>query len=103
MEKKIKVIIADDSTDFGQNCANALKSYGMNVILCAKDGKRLLDSVLRDKPDVVVADVFMPNMDILGVLNEIKGYDEKTKPMVMAISCYDNPMLEKETISAGAS
>ena len=103
MEKKIKVIIADDSTDFGQNCANALKSYGMNVILCAKDGKRLLDSVLRDKPDVVVADVFMPNMDILGVLNEIKGYDEKTKPMVMAISGYDNPMLEKETISAGAS
>lgn len=102
MEKKIKVIIADDSTEFGQNCANALKSYGMEVILCSKDGKRLLDGIHRDKPNVVVADVFMPNIDILGVLNEIKSIDERNRPLVMAVSGYDNPMLEKETLSAGA-
>ncbi len=101
MEKKIKVIIADDSTEFGQNCANALKSYGMDVILCAKDGRRLLDGIHRDKPDVVIADVFMPNMDIISVLGEIKNSEKK--PLVMAISGYDNPMLEKETITAGAS
>ncbi len=101
MEKKIKVIIADDSTEFGQNCANALKSYGMDVILCSKDGRRLLDGIQRDKPDVVIADVFMPNMDIISVLSEIKNYEKK--PLVMAISGYDNPMLEKETITAGAS
>lgn len=103
MEKKIKVIIADDSTEFGQNCANALKSYGMDVILCAKDGRRLLDGIMRDKPNVVIADVFMPNIDILGVLNEIKSIDSKNRPLVMAVSGYDNPMLEKETLAAGAS
>ena len=103
MEKKIKIIIADDSTEFGQNCANALKSYGMNVVLCPKDGKRLIEAITRDKPDVVIADVFMPNVDILGVLNELKSIDSKARPMVMAISGYDNPMLEKETLTAGAS
>lgn len=103
MEKKIKIVIADDSTEFGQNCANALKSYGMSVILCAKDGKRLIDCIHKDKPDIVIADVFMPNIDILGVLADLKNIDAKQRPMVMAISGYDNPMLEKETIAAGAA
>ena len=43
----------------------------------------------------------MPNMDIISVLGEIKNSEKK--PLVMAISGYDNPMLEKETITAGAS
>ena len=51
MEKKIKVIIADESAEFGQNCSNALKSYGMEVLLCAKDGRKLLDKINREKPD----------------------------------------------------
>ena len=79
MEKKIKVIIADESAEFGQNCSNALKSYGMEVLLCAKDGRKLLDKINREKPDIVVADVFMPNMDIIGVLNELKNSDIKQK------------------------
>ncbi|MBE6766124.1 MAG: sporulation transcription factor Spo0A [Clostridia bacterium] len=102
MEKKIKIVIADDSTEFGQNCANALKSYGMDVIMCQKDGQRLLQSIRNDKPDIVVADVFMPNVDILGVLSAVKNMEEKNRPLVMAISGYDNPRLERETLGAGA-
>lgn len=102
MEKKIKIVIADDSTEFGQNCANALKSYGMEVALCQKDGGRLLQSIRTTHPDVVVADVFMPNIDILGVLSAVKEMDAKSRPLVMAISGYDNPRLERETLSAGA-
>ena len=102
MDKKIKIVIADDSTEFGQNCANALKTYGMDVIMCQKDGQRLLQCIQNDKPDVVVADVFMPNIDILGVLSFLKNYEEKNRPLVMAISGFDNPRLERETLNAGA-
>lgn len=103
MEKKLKVIIADDTTELGHNCANALKSYGMDVSLCEKDGRRVLEAVRSYKPDVVVADVFMPNLDILGVLAEINGIDEKQRPMVMTMSSFDNQRLERETLNAGAS
>ena len=34
MGKKLKIVIADDSTELGQNCAKALKGYGMEVLLC---------------------------------------------------------------------
>ena len=103
MEKKLKIVIADDSTELGQNCANALKSYGMNVVLCEKDGRQVVEKTRLEKPDVVLADVFMPNLDILGVLASIKDMDEKDRPMVMAMSSFDNQRLEKEALDAGAS
>ncbi|MDD6479124.1 MAG: sporulation transcription factor Spo0A [Oscillospiraceae bacterium] len=103
MDKKLKIVIADDTTELGLNCAKALKSYGMDVSLCEKDGLMLLERTRSVKPDVVVADVFMPNLDILGVLNNLKNMNEKERPMVMAMSSFDNQRLEKETLDAGAS
>lgn len=103
MGKKLKIIIADSSTELGQNCAKALKGYGMDVMLCEKDGVELLNKTKKEKPDVVLADVFMPNLDILGVLNGMKQMDGKERPMVMAMSSFDNGRLEKETLDAGAS
>lgn len=103
MKKQLNVLIADNSADFGQNCAQILKSYGMNVTLCCKDGYEVLKAVERKTADVVVADVFMPNLDILGVLNSVKDMDLKDKPMIMAMSSFDNVRLEKETLDAGAS
>ena len=103
MRKKLKVLIADDSTELGQNCAKALKGYGMEVVLCQKDGQQVLSTVRTQKPDVVLADVFMPNLDIIGVLNGLRDIDIKEKPMVMSMSSFDNQRLEKETRDAGAS
>jgi len=103
MEKKLKVVIADDSTEFGQNCSNTLKSYGMETILCQKDGQKLLVKIEQHQPDIVLADVFMPNLDILGVLSSLKKANQNVKPMVMAMSSFDNPRLESETLSSGAS
>lgn len=102
MEKKLKIVIADDTTALGETCAKALKSYGMDVSLCEKDGLKVIDAARKIKPDVILADVFMPNLDILGVLSEINGWEEKDKPMVMAMSSFDSSRLEKETLEAGA-
>ena len=71
MENKIKVLIADDSTEFSQNCAKILQGYGMETVRCEKDGLKLLESIDRINPDIVLADVFMPSLDILGVLKSV--------------------------------
>ena len=103
MENKLKLVIADDGAEFGINCANVLKSYGITVTLCEKDGQKLLQYIKTQKPDIVVADVFMPNLDILGVLASIKELPKKEEPMVFVMSSVDNPKLEKEALSAGAA
>ena len=86
MENKLKVVIADDSTELGRNCEKMLRSYGMEVILCEKDGRKIMEEIRAKNPDVILADVFMPNLDILGVLGAIKNSDLKKKPIVMAMS-----------------
>ncbi len=104
MEKKLKVLIGDDLTEFAVNCANVLKSYGMDVITCKKDGTQLLTNIGRYEPDVVLGDVFMPNLDMLGVLSAVKSMDNlKVKPMIMVMSSFDNPQLEKGALENGAA
>ena len=101
MEKQLKVIIADDSSLLGENCAKTFKAYGMQVSLCQKDGLKVIERVKKETPDIVLADVFMPNMDILGVIKNINESGIKDKPMVMAMSGFDNERLEKELIDGG--
>ncbi len=103
MTKQLNVIIADDTAEFGQKCARILKGYGMEVELCEKDGYKVINTLQRQNVDVILADVFMPGIDILGVLNSLKEIEPNKRPMVMAMSSYDNPRLEKQTLEAGAS
>lgn len=102
MEKKLKIVLADDSRELCENCAKTFKAYGMHVSLCEKDGLKVLEKVKTEKPDIVLADVFMPNLDILGVINRIKESNLREKPMIMALSSFDNQRLQKELIDAGA-
>lgn len=103
MEKNLKIIIADDNTEFSKNCAKILKSYGMQVVLTEKDGLKVMSKIKTEKPDVLIADVFMPNIDILGVLENLKSTEQKQRPLVMAMSSFGNPRLEKEILEAGAT
>ena len=103
MVKNLKVVIADDSTEFSKNCAKILTSYGMKVVLTEKDGFKVVSTVKTEKPDVLITDVFMPNIDILGVLSEVEKIEQKSRPLVMALSNYANPRLEKEILESGAT
>lgn len=102
MEKKLKIVIADDMSDFSKNAAKVLGSYGMEVILTQKDGLKVISAVKTEKPDVLLAEIFMPNLDVLGVLDELSKLDKKDMPLVMVMSGYANPRLEKEILNAGA-
>lgn len=103
MENKLKVLIADNSAEFGQPCGNLLKTYGMEAITIPKDGVRLLSEISEVQPDVVLADVFMPKLDAIGILKELETMPLKKKPQVLVMSVFDNPRLEKQTLGAGAA
>lgn len=101
--KNIKVLIADNTSDFGEYCQKALKGYGMTVSVCEKDGVTLLEKIRSDKPTVVLSDIFMPRLDIIGVLNHVKEMDPKERPIVMVTSSIDNTVVESEVLKAGAA
>ena len=103
MEKKLKVLIADNTAEFGVPCSNLLKTNGMDVVLTPKEGSRLLTEVKSVKPDVLIMDAFMPKMDALGVLKQLESLETRLRPLTMVMSIGSNEKLESELLSSGAS
>lgn len=101
MSQQIKVVIADESEEFGQRCKRIFAEFGMEVILCQKDGLSLLSKAKNVKPDIILADVFMSKLDILGVKSGLEIIENSKQPIIMAISTLDNGRLEKQLLDAG--
>ena len=60
----IKVMIADDQELIRQSLQIVLEmKEGIEVIATAKDGREVIQEVRKDKPDVILMDVRMPEMD----------------------------------------
>lgn len=100
MSRKINVLLADNSEYFAVPCANAMKSHGLDVTLTEKDGKTVLEALTTQKFDVVLMDLFLSRLDALGVLEGLAQAEQR--PLVMVMSGFDNPALEREAMAAGA-
>ena len=102
MSRKISVLLADSSDYFAVPCANVMKSHGLEVTLTEKDGKTVLEALTKQKYDVVLMDIFLPRLDALGVLEGLAQADLPHRPLVVVMSNFDNPNLEREAMAAGA-
>jgi two-component system response regulator (stage 0 sporulation protein A) len=99
--KKIKVLIGDDSAEYGVSCANQLRSFGLYVITRRRDGKVILDAIRNDKPDIVVMDAILPGMDGIEILEKSRHFD--CVPAFIITSAYDNAFIERQVMEHGAS
>ena len=102
MDRKCKVLLADNSESFGKPCIRAMRAHGLDAECVEKDGKTLLDTILNTRPDVVVMDMFLPNLDAIGVMKAVKSHVMAALPRFMVMFGFDNPTLEGEVMAAGA-
>ena len=71
MDKK-KILVIDDEPDILRVTSIRLKKLGYNV-LTAVNGKQGLDTIRREKPDLVLLDLVMPFMNGAEVCEQIKN------------------------------
>jgi len=69
--KKIRVLVADDSSFMRGSIARTLTTAGFEVIGQAKDGRDAVDKVVQLGPDVVTMDFNMPEMNGAEAVREI--------------------------------
>ena len=101
MNDKTKVLIGDDSVDYGITTASTLRSYGLYAITRRKDGNVLLNAILEEKPDVVIVDSVMPHMDAIELIKRVSA-DALMFPAFIVTSSYDNPFVERQIMELGA-
>lgn len=104
MNKKTRVLIGDDSKDFGSVCSMLLRSQGFDTISVEKDGAVIFDFIKKEMPDVVVIDSTMKNLDAIELMRRFpKDNGLIRAPYFIVISSYDNPIVERQIMELGAA
>jgi two-component system response regulator (stage 0 sporulation protein F) len=85
-----KILIVDDDDNQRLLYREALEEEGFEVVE-ARDGSAALASIQRSRPDVVVLDINMPEMDGLQTLAHIHDRDRKLPVIInSAYAAYKN-------------
>lgn len=88
------ILVADDSRTVLRLTERTLVSAGYRVVL-ADDGRKAVEVALNERPDLIVLDINMPELDGYGVCHELlahEGWDNHT-PVVFLTSA-DAPHLQ---------
>jgi DNA-binding NarL/FixJ family response regulator len=97
----IQIVMADDHEIFRDGFAILFRRVPDIVLVgSAADGRSLMQLVEVKKPDVVLVDIEMPEMDGIEVTKLIR--ERFPQIGVIALSSYDNDVLVIDTIKAGA-
>jgi CheY-like chemotaxis protein len=70
-----KILIIDDHDDIRENTSEILSLGGYHT-LTAENGKRGIEMALKEKPDLIVCDIMMPELDGYGVLHLLRKNPE---------------------------
>lgn len=103
MSKQLKILLVQESDEYSLHCAKFFENYGFDVITAAKDGAKVVDYIKINNPDVVLIDAFMPKVDAIGVLEQLKKENLKKNPSIAVMLTNANPRLESELFNVGAS
>ena len=69
------ILVIDDNKDIRENTAEILDLAGYKTFT-AENGKSGVDVALKERPDVIVCDIMMPELDGYGVLHLLKKNPE---------------------------
>ncbi|MGN0470096.1 MAG: sporulation transcription factor Spo0A [Acutalibacteraceae bacterium] len=103
MKNRFKILIAEDSAEFTSEQSDVFEEHNLEAKFCEKDGEKVIEEIKSFKPDIVLMDMFMSNLDGVGVMRTVKKNDITGKPVFVIISNFDSSMLEREALSAGAA
>lgn len=69
------ILIIDDNDDIRENTAEIL-SFGGYRTVTAENGKKGIEVAVKEKPDLIVCDIMMPELDGYGVLHLLRKNPE---------------------------
>src|SRR5438552_18855289 len=102
MEKTIKYAIADDHKLFRKGIIAVLEdSPGFKLVLEAQNGRDLLNNFNKAKPDIILLDLRMPEMDGIETTVEIRKQNEDVK--IIIISMLDDEKYVIHLMEIGAN
>jgi CheY-like chemotaxis protein len=89
------ILIVEDDADSCEVIMRRLRQAGYQVE-CKSNGREALLSILRVVPDLVILDLFMPEMDGPSLLEIMRSYLKlQTLPVIIHTGITDSPLLDR--------
>ncbi len=95
-----RILVADDNPDMRQYIASLLQPLG--EISSVPDGRAALEVARQEQPEVVVADLVMPEMSGLELVRALRGEERTAKTSIMLVSAHAGEDARLQGLRAGA-
>ena len=96
------ILVAEDDDDLRGVLATALARRGHSVVQ-VRDGGEALAAIDQHKVDLIVLDLWMPNVDGFAVLERLRKRDDGAPIPVIVVSGSDRTASEGHALSLGAN
>ena len=93
---KIKFLMSDTGAEITAACREALEQKGVEVTVVEKDGLKVLQKMLAVRPQVVLLDAFMPDLDAITVKQRYEAMLEQDPDNVRFKMLLDNWVAAKD-------
>jgi len=97
----IRVLVVDDEALIRHGLALVLRAVGGIEVVATTTGAQALDEIIRSRPDLVLLDIRMPDVDGFTVLRQIRQLP--TPPPVAILSTFDTDEHVLAALSGGAA
>lgn len=84
-ERKPYILIVDDDPDILDNIVTILESQPYRLAT-ARDGKKCMEMIAQEIPDLLLLDLLMPKMDGWGVIREMRNEPRYAKVPIMILT-----------------
>jgi len=97
-----KILIVDDEPHMLRVTELSIKKGGYQIVI-GRNGKEALELAAREKPNLIVMDVSMPEMDGLTALTQLKANPETAKIPVIMLTVRGQAMARQQAEQSGAA
>lgn len=94
------ILIVDDVLDSLVMISLTLQSMGMRV-LTAENGRNAIEVARLARPDLILMDIHMPELDGLAATRRIREHTELEKIPVVALTAFSTEGFQKAAFDAG--
>lgn len=100
--RKVCILIAEDHPDTRSLLHYVLVGEGYEVT-DVEDGAAALQSLAQNRPDLILTDLMMPQIDGIELIRRVRAQDEFANLPIVAMSAYGHDSLAKASVNGATA